>query len=125
MRRVSQRLVLPGNLLVWVLVSVLALAACSRVPFTGRKRFLLVDEATELEMGAQAYEDVIAESNLSTDLAEAERIRAIGMRVADVTDQGSYEWEFNLIEADSIANAFCLPGGKVAVMMSLNSDAFW
>ena len=26
-----------------------------------------------------------------------------------------YQWEFNLIEADTIINAFCMPGGKVAV----------
>ena len=111
------------HLLILLLVSALATAACSKVPFTGRSRFLLVGEATELEMGAQAYEEVLAESNLSNDRAEAERIRSIGMRIADVTGKDNYEWEFNLIEADSIANAFCLPGGKVAVYTGITELA--
>jgi predicted Zn-dependent protease len=103
------------RLLVWFLAVSLMGAACSIVPFTGRKRFLLVGEASELQMGAQAYQDVLAESNLSTDLREVERIRTIGGRVAEATGKSDYAWEFNLIEADTIANAFCLPGGKVAV----------
>jgi predicted Zn-dependent protease len=76
---------------------------------------MLVGEATELDMGVQAYEEVLAESNLSDDAAEVRRVRTVGMRVAEVTGKDQYDWEFNLIEADSIANAFCLPGGKVAV----------
>ena len=98
-----------------LLVSALVIAACSKVPFTGRSRFLLVGEAAELEMGVRSYEEILAESNLSENPQEVERIRTIGFRIAEVTGKGDYEWEFNLIEADSIANAFCLPGGKVAV----------
>lgn len=111
------------NFLIVLGVSALGLAACSTVPFTGRSRFLLVGEATELQMGVQAYEEVLAESNLSNDRAEVERIRTIGMRVAEVTGKSEYEWEFNLIEADSIANAFCLPGGKVAVYTGITELA--
>jgi predicted Zn-dependent protease len=93
------------------------------VPFTGRNRFLLVGEAAELEMGVQAYEEILAESNLSSDQAQVGRIRTIGARVADVTERDDYEWEFNLIEADSVANAFCLPGGKVAVYTGITEIA--
>ncbi len=111
------------TVLILAVVSALAIAACSKVPFTGRKRFLLVSEATELEMGAQSYDEVLAESNLSDDLAEVERIKTIGMRIAGVTGKADYQWEFNLIEADSIANAFCLPGGKVAVYTGITQLA--
>jgi predicted Zn-dependent protease len=111
------------DLLTLLVVSTLAVVACSKVPFTGRNRFLLVGEAAELEMGAQSYEDVLAESNLSDDRAEVERIRTIGMRIAEVTGKDDYSWEFNLIEADSIANAFCLPGGKVAVYSGITELA--
>ena len=111
------------NLLILLFVSVLAVTACSKVPFTGRSRFLLVDEATELEMGVTSYEEVLAEANLSDNRAEVRRIRTIGMRIAAVTGKDDYDWEFNLIEADSIANAFCLPGGKVAVYTGITELA--
>ena len=26
-----------------------------------------------------------------------------------------YQWEFNLVEADTMVNAFCLPGGKIGI----------
>jgi predicted Zn-dependent protease len=114
---------LSQKVLVLLVVSALTVVACSKVPFTGRKRFLLVGEATELEMGVQAYEEILAESNLSGDRTEVERIRTIGMRIARVTGKDGYQWEFNLIEADSIANAFCLPGGKVAVYTGITELA--
>lgn len=101
------------------IVCTLCLAAvavsCSRVPLTGRRRLLLVGEGTELELGIKTYSDVLEKSTLSSDEAAVARIRTIGMRIADVTQKTDYEWEFNLIEADSVYNAFCLPGGKVAV----------
>jgi len=89
--------------------------SCSKVPFTGRSRFLLVDEATEFQMGATSYEQVLEESNLTEDAELVGRVRTIGDAIAEVTDRDDFDWEFNVIEADSIANAFCLPGGKVAV----------
>jgi predicted Zn-dependent protease len=109
--------------LISLVVLALVVASCSKVPFTGRKRLLLVNEATELELGVQEYEQVLGESRLSEDRAEVERIRTIGMRIAGVTGRDDYQWEFNLIEADSIANAFCLPGGKVAVYTGITELA--
>jgi predicted Zn-dependent protease len=111
------------SLLLTTVVLALGLVACSTVPFTGRSRFLLVGETAELDMGIQAYEEILAESNLSNDRLEVERIRTIGTRIAAVTGKDDYEWEFNLIEADSVANAFCLPGGKVAVYTGITELA--
>jgi predicted Zn-dependent protease len=96
---------------------------CSRVPLTGRKRFLLVSESTELELGATTYADVLEKSQLSTDKAAVARIRTIGSRIAGVSGRTDYEWEFSLIEADSVVNAFALPGGKVAVYTGITELA--
>lgn len=97
--------------------------SCSKVPLTGRSRFLLVDEATELQMGVTGYEQVLEESNLSQDEQLVKRVRTIGEAIAEVTDRDDFDWEFNVIEADSIANAFCLPGGKVAVYTGITELA--
>jgi predicted Zn-dependent protease len=42
-------------------------------------------------------------------------VRRVGRRIAAVSHKPKYDWEFNLIRDDKTANAFCLPGGKVAV----------
>jgi predicted Zn-dependent protease len=41
-------------------------------------------------------------------------VQRVGSRIAAVTDL-KYQWEFKLIADDKQANAFALPGGKVAV----------
>jgi predicted Zn-dependent protease len=108
-----------------VLCLALILAACSHVPLTGRKRLVLVSEAAELELGMNTYRDIMQEATLSRDARAVQRIRTMGTRIAKVTGKSDYEWEFNLIEADTVYNAFCLPGGKVAVytgILELASD---
>ncbi len=114
-----------SRLVLVVLCVAVVLAACSQVPLTGRKRLLLVGEAAELELGMSTYRDILEKSTLSDDQGSVRRIRTIGTAIADVTGKQDYEWEFNLIDADTVYNAFCLPGGKVAVysgILELASD---
>jgi predicted Zn-dependent protease len=65
-------------------------------------------------MGATAYRDVLKKGKLSNDPALNERVTRVGHRIAQATGRVDYQWEFNVIE-DKQVNAFCLPGGKVAV----------
>ncbi|MBI4628919.1 MAG: M48 family metallopeptidase, partial [Candidatus Rokubacteria bacterium] len=65
-------------------------------------------------MGLDAYRQVLRKAKLSTDAAATEQVQRVGRRIAEATGRTDYQWEFNLIE-DKQANAFCLPGGKVAV----------
>ena len=97
-----------------LLCMLLLAASCAKAPITGRKQFLLITEAEEVQLGVEGYSEILESSNLSTDEEAVRQLRAIGHRIADVTGEEDYEWEFNLIENDSIVNAFCLPGGKVA-----------
>jgi predicted Zn-dependent protease len=84
------------------------------VPVTGRHQLLLLPESQEQQMGLDAYRQVLKKAKLSTDPVAIEQVRRVGRRIAEATGRTDYEWEFNLIE-DKQANAFCLPGGKVAV----------
>lgn len=88
--------------------------ACAKAPVTGRRQFLLITEAQEMQLGTEGYAEILETSTLSDDDEAVARLRTIGNRIAAVTGEEDYEWEFNLIENDSIANAFCMPGGKVA-----------
>lgn len=90
-------------------------ASCATIPITGRKTINLIPEGQEVALGADSYRQVLAESEVVTSGPELEMVRRVGRRVAAVSHKPNYEWEFNLIRADDTPNAFCLPGGKVAV----------
>ena len=86
---------------------------CTTVPITGRSQFLLTTEAEEAAMGATAYGQYLAESKISTDKDNTALVKKVGQKIAAVSGF-NYDWEFNLLENNE-ANAWCLPGGKVAV----------
>jgi predicted Zn-dependent protease len=89
-------------------------AACQTVPITGRSQLLLLSQADEVRMGLQSYEEVLRKAKLSTDPALNEKVGRVGTRIAEATGRKDLQWEFKVIE-DQQANAFALPGGKVAV----------
>jgi predicted Zn-dependent protease len=89
-------------------------AACQTVPITGRSQLLLLSEADEVRMGIQSYQEVLRKAKLSTDPALNEKVGRVGTRIAEATGRKDLQWEFKVIE-DQQANAFALPGGKVAV----------
>ena len=92
----------------------LGTVGCQTVPFTGRSQLVLVPEGTEVQMGLESYQEILNKSKLSTDRRLTEQVERVGRRIAEATGRSDYQWEFRLIE-DPQANAFCLPGGKVAV----------
>jgi predicted Zn-dependent protease len=57
---------------------------------------------------------VLSEEKLSEDSQSAAILERVGRRIAAVADRPGYDWEFALVEGEQ-ANAFALPGGKVAV----------
>lgn len=93
-----------------------AVAGCTRAPVTGREQFILPNytEEKERELGIEAYRDVLRSFPLSTDPEINAMIRRVGERIAAAANKPNYEWEFAVIKDDKIANAFALPGGKVA-----------
>jgi predicted Zn-dependent protease len=102
-----------------LVVGVLLLViACQTVPLTGRRQLVLLPEGEELKMGLASYQEVLSKSRKSTDAAATARVVRVGRRIAAATDRTDYQWEFALLE-DNQANAFCLPGGKVAVYTGL------
>ncbi len=110
--------------LILLLTALLVIAACATVPITGRKQFNLISAGEMNTMSFQQYDQVIAESQLSTDAVATAMVKRVGVRIQGAVekyfaDRGQssylrgYEWEFNLIESDE-PNAWCMPGGKVA-----------
>ncbi len=92
----------------------LVMLGCQQVPLTNRKQVLLTSEEKENAMGLTAYQEVLKSEPITTNEKATEIVKRIGQRIAEVADRPDFEWEFNVIESPT-QNAFCLPGGKVAV----------
>jgi predicted Zn-dependent protease len=104
----------------FVLLAVIApgmLCGCQRVGPDGQLVNLYFREGQENEMGLQAYEKILSESQISDDAVMTEIIQRVGQRIAAAANKPDFDWEFNLLESEQV-NAFCLPGGKIAVWMS-------
>jgi predicted Zn-dependent protease len=87
---------------------------CETVPYTGRRQIQLVSPNEEAQMGVQSFKEIVGKATLSTDPQINAMVQRVGGRIAAVTDL-NYQWEFRVIQDDKQANAFALPGGKVAV----------
>jgi predicted Zn-dependent protease len=104
----------------------LLLFSCTTVPITDRKAIHLVSDAELATLSLQQYGQVLKKSKISEDPQNTEMVRRVGERIAGATEKflrekgmaaevENYKWEFNLIDDDKTANAWCMPGGKVAV----------
>ena len=142
-----------GNVRWWMLIAFAAYAAfywfSNRVedPYTGEK--VLIDDSIGIEeekaLGLQAYEEILSQERpVDRNSQVARQVQDIAQRlVAKVAvveaelaaEHGlqannyskDFDWDVNVIESDQ-ANAFCLPGGKMAVFTGLvpvaqNADA--
>ncbi len=101
------------------------IGACTKVPLTGRQQLDLVSNSEIITLSSQQYQQVLKENKLSTNQQQAEMIRRVGGKIKGAVEQymseqglsaqlEGFNWEFNLIQNDTIVNAWCMPGGKVA-----------
>ena len=109
-----------------ILVAILTvLAGCATVAVTGRSQLSLVSNEELVPMSAQQYSEVIAKGPLSSNASQTAEIRRVGARIQKAvekymansgrsSDLSGFQWEFNLIDDSKTANAWCMPGGKVA-----------
>ncbi len=104
--------------LLWGL-GVLLLSGCGNVPVTGRSQLQMVSEQQEIKMGLTSFKEILGKEKLDMDPVVNARVQHIGQRIAAATGRTDYQWEFKVIDNDKTLNAFCLPGGKVAVYTGL------
>ena len=100
--------------------------ACSTVPITDRRQFKIIPESKLNAQAAQIYEKVKEKEKMSDDKKTLSEIKEIGKRmeasiteyfsVNDLEDPTSdFDWEYILIDNKKVKNAWCMPGGKIAV----------
>jgi predicted Zn-dependent protease len=94
------------------------LAGCQAAPVTGRSQLILVPEGQDPALGLQAFQQIKQQEKISQDAALTRRVEQVGRRIAAVSPQPGWEWEFVLFD-NAEPNAFALPGGKVGVYTGL------
>lgn len=102
-------------------VSMFFLTGCRTVPETGRVQLMLMPQGQEIALGADAFEQIKEQEEVSTDSERIDRVNRIGNRIAAQAsdDLPNADWEFVVFEGDDTLNAFALPGGKVGVYTGL------
>tara|TARA_B100001057_G_scaffold194307_1_gene195119 strand:+ start:378 stop:1211 length:834 start_codon:yes stop_codon:yes gene_type:complete len=108
----------------------LILPSCTTVPITERKQLSIISESRINRQAAAAYENFRKKSKLITTGRQLKEIREIGKRIefavsAFFDKQGkkdptsNFGWDYVLVDNDKIVNAWCMPGGKIAVYTGL------
>ncbi|WP_300160027.1 M48 family metallopeptidase [Solidesulfovibrio sp.] len=91
------------------------LSACDTVPYTERKQVIVIPQNQERAMGARAAREILRTVRLADDPKLVAAVSRVGRRIAAASDAPDMDWEFHVIDDDRVANAFCLPGGKIFV----------
>ena len=102
------------------------LVACSNAPITERKQLKLIPEVTLNKQAAQIYQKVKRKTKISNDEKQLEEIIEIGSKIENAVSAYfasinkpdptyNFHWEYILIDNDKVKNAWCMPGGKIAV----------
>ena len=108
----------------------LILPSCSTVPITERKQLSIIPEARINRQAAAAYENFRSKNKLVTSGKDIENVVNIGKRMENSVSAffnsqkkedptKNFEWDYILVKNDKVINAWCMPGGKIAVYTGL------
>ena len=104
----------------------LLLSSCTTAPITDRKQLKIVSEAKLNAQAAAIYEKIKEKEKMSDDTKTLNEIKEIGKKMENSISEYFYragledptlnfEWEYILIDRKKVRNAWCMPGGKIAV----------
>ena len=102
------------------------LNSCASVPITDRKQLRIIPEAKLNAQASQIYEKIKEKEKLIKTGNDLKQIKDIGSRMEESISEYFYQanlndpttnfqWEYILIDNKKIKNAWCMPGGKIAV----------
>jgi predicted Zn-dependent protease len=102
----------------------LVLKGCQEGPF-GRHQVVAMNPSQEAQLGAQAFQQVLQQSDVVQGGPAVEAVERVGRRIAKASASPEvtkilrlkpqdFKWQFRVVRSQQV-NAFCLPGGKVVV----------
>ena len=100
--------------------------SCSTAPITDRKQFKIIPENKLNAQAAQIYEKIKEKETMSEDKKTLNKIIEIGNKIEKSISEyfyksnlkdptANFDWEYILIENKKTKNAWCMPGGKIAI----------
>jgi predicted Zn-dependent protease len=100
------------------------------VPITDRKQLTIIPEYKINNQAAAAYEQFRTKAKLINKGSKLKEIIDIGKRIevavsaffinkGDEDPTKNFGWDYILVDNDKVANAWCMPGGKIAVYTGL------
>tara|TARA_B110000967_G_scaffold173502_1_gene185149 strand:- start:24 stop:863 length:840 start_codon:yes stop_codon:yes gene_type:complete len=104
----------------------LILPSCSTVPITKRRQLSIYPEATINNQASRAYEVFKTKNKIITEGKQIDSVKEIGRRIEYAVSKffiekngkdptSSFQWDYILVDNDKVKNAWCMPGGKIAV----------
>lgn len=96
------------------------LSGCATIynPATEKQEIILISTPMEVSLGKGVASKIEKESTIIKDPEIAERVNAIGQKVAKVSDRTDIQYHFAVIK-DKEVNAFTTPGGYIFVNSGL------
>jgi len=102
------------------------LPSCTSAPITHRKQLKIIPEAKLNAQAAAIYEKIKKKEKMSNDKKTLNNIKKIGSKMEAAISEYFYQsnipdptinfdWEYILIDNKKVKNAWCMPGGKIAV----------
>ena len=99
---------------------------CSTAPITDRRQLKLIPESKLNAQAAQIYEKIKKKEKMSDDIKSLNEIKDIGKRMENSISEyfyrigvndpsANFDWEYILIDNKKVKNAWCMPGGKIAI----------
>tara|TARA_B100000686_G_scaffold335213_1_gene403528 strand:- start:67 stop:888 length:822 start_codon:yes stop_codon:yes gene_type:complete len=104
----------------------ISLQSCTTAPITNRKQLKILPESKLNSQAAQVYEKIKEKEKMSKDIDTLNLIKNIGSKIENSISEyfykenlndptSNFQWEYILIENKKVKNAWCMPGGKIAV----------
>jgi predicted Zn-dependent protease len=104
----------------------LILPSCTTVPITKRRQLSIYPEASINRSASAAYEQFKSKNKLITSGKQLDTIKEIGTRIEYAVSSfflkennsdptSDFQWDYILVDNDKIKNAWCMPGGKIAI----------
>ena len=95
-------------------------------PFTGKKHLDTINDDQFLAQCNAEYYSMLQKTQILDDTPQGQLVRSVAIRLINTVGsylqkigrydyvQDYYEWEVHLV-ASNVANAFCMPGGKIVI----------
>ena len=104
----------------------LVLPSCTSAPITNRSQLKIIPESRLNAQAAEIYEKIKEKEKMSDDKETLTSIKNIGKKMENSIDEyfnrngvenptANFQWEYILIDNKKMRNAWCMPGGKIAV----------